>query len=151
MEFQTLFTSTRSILKTVPSLRWVDLDKGQLEHYSTRPSVAFPCALIGTNIVRAKNRNHFTQECEAAIILRVAFDYTGETNAEVDDELLEESLAYFKIADEVYKALQGKSDGSTSPLSRVSQTEEPPRADGIKVLRFTITTSFIDNSAKPKA
>lgn len=151
MEFQSLFVYTRELLKALPSIKWVDLDKGQLERYTIRPQVAFPCALISANITRAKNRNHTQQECEATIVVRLAFDYTGETSAAVDDDLLEESLAYFRVSDEVYKGMQGKTNGNAAPFVRVSEIEEASRADGLKVLRLTFTTAFFDNSAKPQA
>jgi len=36
-------------LKTVPAIKWIDEDFGQIDAYEGKPPVAFPCALVKLN------------------------------------------------------------------------------------------------------
>jgi len=147
MDIKTIFKDARAYLKSLPGINWVDLDKGQLEMYSTKPAVGFPCALFSVSITRAVNHNHKNQQCSVTLTVRIAFDYTGESNGEVDEDMLAASLEYFDICQSVYTGLQGKSNGQYSPFERTSQIDEAPRRDGLKVVRFTFSSSYMDNSA----
>jgi hypothetical protein len=150
MDLKTLFTETRSYLKAIPELNWVDADKGQIDRYQVKPAVSFPCALIEVSLPKTQNMNHTTQQCTGMVMVRIAFNYTGEANGEVDDELLAESLEYLDIIQKVYIGLQAKTSGvyQYSPLERTGLIPEPPRTDGMKVIRMAFSTTFLDTSAK---
>lgn len=143
---KTIYTKLLELLATVPAIRWVDLDKGQLEFYQSRPAVAFPCALIKVEITRTQNMGANIQQCDGRGVIRLAFDYTGETNAATLAATRNESLMYFDVLQDVYLAVQGK-NGGNGFFNREAVTEEN-RADGLKVMVIPFTTSWIDKTAK---
>ena len=134
-----------AIYNQLKKLRWVDMDKGQLEFYETRPAVAFPCALIKVEITKTENLGNNVQRCFGRGTIRIAFDYVGETSAKTPEALRQQSLEYFELLKGVYLAIQGKI-GGTGKFDRQSAAEEN-RPDGLKVLNMPFTTVWIDKSA----
>jgi len=134
-----------AIYNQLKKIRWVDMDKGQLEFYETRPAVAFPCALIKVEITKTENLGQNVQRCYGKGTIRLAFDYVGETSAKTPQALRQQSLEYFESLKAVYLAIQGKVGGA-GKFDRQSATEEN-RGDGLKVLNVPFTTLWIDKSA----
>lgn len=133
------------IYNQLKKIKWVDMDKGQLEFYSTRPAVAFPCALIKVEIAKTENLGNNIQRCYGNGTIRLAFDYVGETSAKTPEGLRQQSLEYFQLLKAVYMAVQGKT-GGVGKFDRQSAIEEN-RPDGLKVLNMPFTTVWIDKSA----
>lgn len=134
-----------SIFNQLQKLRWVDMDKGQLEFYQTRPSVAFPCALIKIEINKTEDLGNNIQRCYGSGTIRLAFDYVGETSAKTPTALRKQSLEYFELVKAVYLAVQGKK-GGVGKFSR-SFAREENRPDGLKVLNIPFATVWLDKSA----
>lgn len=134
-----------AIYNQLKKIRWVDMDKGQLEFYDTRPAVAFPCALIKVEIFRTENLGNNIQRCYGRGTIRLAFDYVGETSAQTPEALRQQSLEYFEMLKAVYLAIQGKTGGA-GKFDRQSAVEEN-RPDGLKVLNMPFTTIWLDKSA----
>ncbi|SUJ26433.1 Uncharacterised protein [Sphingobacterium spiritivorum] len=133
------------IYNQLKKIRWIDMDKGQLEFYETRPAVAFPCALIKIEIAKTENLGSNVQRCFGRGTIRLAFDYVGETAAKTPTALRQQSLEYFDILQAVYLAVQGKTGGA-GKFDRQSAVEEN-RPDGLKVLNMPFATNWIDKSA----
>lgn len=140
-----LFLTLTALLKTVPALRFIDLDKGQLEYYTERPAVAFPCALMNIQISRAENLGGNVQRCFGSGTIRLAFDYQGETAGNTPDAIKAQSLEFFDTVQAVYLAVQGK-QGGNGKFDRQSVKEET-RRDGLKVISIPFNTNWIDKSA----
>lgn len=134
------------VYNQLQKIRWIDMDKGQLEFYDTRPAVAFPCALIKIEVARTENLGNNVQRCYGRGIVRLAFDYVGETAAKTPQALRAQSLAYFELVEAVYLAVQGKPAG-LAKFDRQSATEEN-RPDGLKVLNIPFSTIWLDKSAE---
>ena len=134
-----------AIYNQLKKLQQVDMDKGQLEFYDTRPAVAFPCALIKVEITQTESLGNNIQRCYGRGTIRVAFDYTGQTSLKTPDALQEQSLDYFEILKGIYSAVQGKTAGA-GKFDRQSAIEEQ-RTDGLKVLNMPFTTVWLDQSA----
>lgn len=142
-----IFNNILTRLKAeVPELKWIDLDKGQMNFL--KPPVVFPCALINIQIPRAENMNSKKQACEAAVMIRVCFDFTGHTHSATPDLERAKSLAYFDIKEKVYTTLQGWGTADMNALSRVNEFEEP-RPDAYKVTNITFKTAYHDFTAAP--
>lgn len=144
MEF--LYEKILERLQAIPELKWIDLDHGQLDYYEHRPSVSFPCALIGLQISKAEDLGAKKQTCQAIVNIRLGFDFTGNTNAVTSKPQREKSMHYFKVANEVYKALQGFKDENINSLSRMNLREEK-RNDHYKVINIPFSTAFNDYSS----
>lgn len=144
-----LFTLIASRLKTVPGIKWIDLDKGQLNNYEVRPPIAFPGVLVKIDYVQAANQNSTVQQVAVRITLRIAWDFHGHTDSTMAPDQLAANLAYFDFVEDVYKAFQGYRDNTVirSPFRRANQVEET-RPDGLKVVALTLLTDVLDTSAE---
>lgn len=123
----------------IPSLRWIDLDKGQMRH--ERPPIVFPAALIKLQIPRADNLNQNKQLVDGQISIKLCFDFTGYTDANTPEEHRLNSLAYFDVVDLVYSKLQGWGTSEMNTLARINQYEEE-RPDAYKVTVITFSTQW---------
>jgi hypothetical protein len=150
---KTIYSAVMARLKTkVKPLRWIDLDTGQLERAPVlkpeleRQALAFPCALVGINIPRSENITDTEQDCEARVIVRLAFNQEMRTNAAAPASVAPAALKPYDIIADVYAALQGWGTPNFDPLSRVSQQKENSR-NGLFIYRIEFKTEFEDQTA----
>lgn len=129
----------------LPKFIWVDKDKGQLNTYDTKPAIGYPACLIAMNISNARDRGDGSQMCDMQIVFRLAWDFTGETNAGTLEANLNQSLAYYDDLDDVFEAFQEWEDeeGTFNPWDRTSQIEEP-RPDQLQVTEMIFETTYIE-------
>lgn len=140
-----LFLLLRTLLKSVDGIQWVDLDKGQLNQYDTRPPIDFPAVLIKISYPSTSKLSKVQQQCNALIKISIVFDCTGDTDSSTPGDILEQSLQIYDTADAIHQLLQGYIDIKVirSPLDRVS-VMDTSRPDQIKVLEYTYSTRIID-------
>lgn len=147
---KTVYTAIMERLKTrVPALKWIDLDTGQLETGSgeiDRPAVAFPCALVTIGVTRSSDITDLIQDCEASIVIRIAFDQQMRTNAAAPAQAINAGLTPYAIIADVYSALQGYGTVNFDPLSRISQGKENGM-NGLFIYRIEFRTTFEDQTA----
>ena len=62
-----LFKYLQTQIATVPAINWIDLDKGQISRYDTRPAIDFPAALIKINYPGTSKLSRTEQQCQAQI------------------------------------------------------------------------------------
>lgn len=136
-----LFLLLRTQLMTLPSIRWVDLNKGQLNNYEERPAIDFPAVLIELSYPRTTKLTGKQQQCDVEIRASIVFDFMDDTSSITPDETLEQSLEVYDIVQEVHDKLQGLIDIKTirASLERMSQ-RDTPRADKLKVFQVTYNT-----------
>lgn len=139
-----IFLALRTVLKGIEGMRWVDLEKGQMN--SSRPTVAFPAALITVTVPRKENLLKKLQACDGAITVRLCFDFTGKTNSAMEEEDVLKSLAYFDTVEAVNKALQGFETEHFNTLKGINTLDEQ-RPDGYKVVQLNYTTSFREDTS----
>lgn len=147
---KTVYTAVMGRLKTINALRWIDLDTGQLEAgggETDRPAVAFPCALISIEIPRSTDITDRSQDCEARITIRLAFDQQMRTNSAAPEKVIETAMNPYDTIADVYGALQGWSGNEFDPLSRISQGKENGRG-GLFIYRIVFRTTFEDQTAE---
>jgi hypothetical protein len=126
----------------VPELKWIELDEGQLEYYTDRPAVAFPCVLIDITINRCEDLYERAQLCQATIGIRIAQNIpVNRTNAGAPDPIRESALERYRLIEKIYQSLQSWPSGLFNPLSRTGQKKES-RKDGLFVVRIDFTTQF---------
>jgi hypothetical protein len=134
-----------AIYNQLKKIRWVDMDKGQLEFYDTRPAVPFPCALVKVEISKTEDMGNGIQRCYGRVIVRLAFNYVGETSNLTPEATRLQSLDYFDLVEAVYLGMQGKAVGK-GKFDRQSAVEEN-RPDGLKVIAVPFAASWLDTSA----
>ncbi|MGJ1305145.1 hypothetical protein [Sphingobacterium multivorum] len=140
-----IFLYIRDIIKNVPSINWIDLDKGQLNNYQERPAIDFPAVLVKVEYPSTTKLSGKTQQCNAIITVNIVFDFMDDTSSITPDDTLAQSLEVFDIAEQVHQALQGSMDNKIirTPLERIS-TRDPNRGDKVKTLVYTYTTKTIE-------
>jgi len=145
---KTIYNAVMARLKDqVPELKWIDLDTGQLDVKTDRPSIMFPCALIGIGIKPKRNLTDTIQECDAIVTVRLAFDQKAlRTNAEAPEEARVKSLAPYDVIADVYAALQGYGTDGFDSLCRTEQGKENS-LNGLFQYRIVLKTSFEDDTA----
>ena len=158
---KTIYTAITARLKEkVPAIRWIDFDKGQLDS-TTRPSVAFPCALLTIAVDNASSITDYIQNCRGRVRVRLAFDQQMKTDsaswslsggrAEPKPEaevpaILDKALEPYDVIAEVYAALQGFGTENFDALSRVRQSMENSR-HGLFVYFIEFSVEFEDETA----
>lgn len=140
-----LFLLLRTKLMTLPSINWVDLNKGQLNNYEVRPAIDFPAVLLDISYPRTSKLSGKQQQCEVLITASIAFDFMDDTSSITPELTLEQSLEVYDIVEEVHQSLQGLIDIKVirTPLERMSQ-RDTPRPDKLKVFQVVYSTRLID-------
>jgi hypothetical protein len=125
---KTVYSSLlKRLNEKVPSVRWVDIDAGQLEgNGKDRPPIAFPAVLVDIAVTRCRDLTDTIQACEARITLRVAFDplSIGRTAANAPEDVREAALNPYDVISDIYAALQGFGTQHFDTFSRISGEKE---------------------------
>ena len=95
---------TNHIAATVPQIKWVDADEGQL-YVSGRPPVAFPACLVDISYPQCESLSGGVQRIRARVELRVVFTLQGSTNAAAPAAVRERSLARFDVLEALHKGV----------------------------------------------
>lgn len=145
-----LFKSILDRIKsTVPDIRFIDHDLGQLENYEIRPSVSWPCCLIDIDKIQYSDADSNNEQmAQGTITLRLGLVKYTDSNNLTPANVFENSLKYYEIENEVFKALHGwNPEGFSKLLRRVAATEK--RDDDIRVRVITFDVSYRDAGAAP--
>lgn len=150
--FAQLFTSLQEHIKaTVPEIRWIDQDLGQLEWYHERPAVSWPCVLIDFNNTTYDQESQQVQWGNATITFRLGFPSFSPSNSLAPQAVKEMALQYYELEQRLYVALQGYDGGGIcQPMTRVNIASERREEDNFRVRVLTFTTAFEDISAMPQ-
>jgi len=140
-----IYLKTVARLKTVPALKWIDMEDGQLEFFELRPAVAFPCALVEVEYPNCSNESDEIQLVTARITVRLAFEPIGQTNSSAPTTVQTKALSRYDAVNACFTALQGWSDTEISGFSRISQATEK-RDDNLKVIRQVWETTFLEEA-----
>lgn len=130
------------IQSAVPSVRWVDIEDGQLD-VRERPPVAFPCALVDISYTACQTLAGGAQRVRAQVTVRVAFQRLGPSSVACAPQPARLcALSRFDTLGEVHSALQWwNGDGLFNPLRRLRCIPERRYAD-IRVYAATYETEF---------
>lgn len=140
---QIFITISDHIRASLPEIKWIDADYGQLDNTQTRAPLAFPALLIRSSI-RPEDMGGGSQLMRATVNLRLIFNpATLRTAAHTPEEAREVSLAYLDTADRLYLALQGFENDDYTPFECAAQQQDAP-AGGLLIVNYTFQTSFWD-------
>jgi hypothetical protein len=133
----------------VPEIIFIEHDLGELEGYSDRPKVGFPCALVDFDGWSFENMGDNTQTAEGDVVIKLAFAQYGQTNNITDLALRKAALNYYDIEYKLHKALHGWSPADTvGHLTRTSViTSNLPMGVRMRTLRYRL--AFEDGDTQP--
>lgn len=140
-----LFLYLRTKLMAIDNINWIDLDKGQLNQYDTRPAIEFPAVLLKIEYPSTSKLSRKEQQCTVLVTVSIVYDCFDDTDSITEADRLQQSLQVYDIAQEVHETLQGEIDNTIirAPLERLS-VRDPNRNDQLKVLQYTYSTRIID-------
>lgn len=134
---------------SVPELKYIDEDWGQLDDYSVSPPVKFPCALIEIQQAQWRNQSGRAQDGSVNISIRIADMRLSNTNSKAPAQQKLNASALWFIQENIYKALhtwRPVEYPDFSSLTRVS-SRKLKRDDGIREFEMIFTTVYVDKSA----
>lgn len=134
----------------VPELRYIDQDFGQLENYTMKPPVIWPCALIELgefdfDDMAGKNMQHG----EGLVLIRFATEAWSPSNNLTTAAIREKALRYYEIEQKIHVALHGWRDTGFSKLLRRKAVKEQRDDTNIRVRVLGYATSFEDDTTMP--
>lgn len=130
--------------RSVPEIRFIDFDRGQLSMSGERPPVDWPCCLLSIDYTNCRDLavEENTQLVMADITLHVAFPPAGETHNHAPETVRSAGLQMLDTVEKLHDALQGETLGDTvSALSRTRATMQT-RSNRIVVFNLTYSTTF---------
>ncbi len=136
-----IYLTVLELLATIPAINFSDRDRGQIDRYTDRPAVQFPCALIKVNFPKRKNLDSRTQMITASIVVRVAFERLSDASSISTEQRRNSALAYYDAVESIENVFQGFADSRLSPLECTSTIDEE-RPD-LDVVRFTFSTNLV--------
>lgn len=135
------------LLEQVPALRYIDQDLGQLQGYTNRPDVAFPCALIDFTGWNYENMGDLQQMAEGNVMINLGFAIHSASNNLTPEVWRKLPLDYYEIEWAIHKALQGWSPGDEFGLMMRNSTTGGNSPMKVRVRPLSYRLSFEDYSA----
>ena len=143
-----LIADLKTRLSTVPEIRYIDEDWGQLDYYSPNQPVKWPCAIIDISQATWGNQGLHVQIGLVQVSIRVADMKLSNTNLKAPASQQEAAASIFDLLSSIHAVLHGWAGDSTyGPLTR-TLTRRVNRDDGIREFEMIYSVQIIDDSAK---
>lgn len=137
------------LMAAVPTLKYVDLDWGQLDFYYPNPPVQWPCALIDIMQAGYSNAAHRTQLGLLQVAINIADLKLSNSSGKAPQNQKDNALKIYDLMKDVFVALQGwTGDKSYTGLIRERYSKRS-REDGITIHQLVFSTEIKDNAAMP--
>ncbi len=140
---KTLYLKILELLETIPEIRHIDLQYGQLQE--EQPPLAYPAVLVGMRQT-SENIDDLYQLHTAQFTLLLVCKMAGETNSLAPAVRREQALAYLDISEKIYRKLQGYEDEIFEAFSQTGAVEQLLRK-GLKTVERTFSTSWREDLA----
>lgn len=129
-----VYTAIRDkINTTVPAIRWVDFDLGQLDEDA--PPVSWPCALVDYSANTVEPGADLTVTETLSVAITVAFKLRERTHSKTNPTYSDEALGHIDTVMAVRQALEGLAGASFSGLTYTGFTRD--RRSDYRVYRLT--------------
>ena len=138
-----VLTAVKTALQGVSGLRYAGEDWGQIDYFRQSP-VKFPCALVDVETVDYSDNGPRYQQGVGSLTVRVAD--SRMFNGSFQSPPSEHEFEVFDLLQSVYKALQGLSGDTFSPLTR-TKLIRARRDDSIREFRLSFDFAFTDPDA----
>jgi len=138
--------SIQNTLETIPALRYVDEDWGQLDDYSPHPPTQFPLVLIDIGALQysdiGKDKTATPQNRQMAtgtIVISIANLKLTNTSARAPQSQKDKAWAIWDIVASVHKKLHGVVVGGSAGAMMRTAMRKVKRDDGIQEYEVTYT------------
>lgn len=123
---------------TIPVIKWIDEDFGQIDQYEGKPPVTFPCALVAINQV---NDSLGGDEYDVTnnITIRLAHSRLGDRSGKAPDASVDNTLSKLDDVEAVTDAFEGFEVSGVSGRFYLKGILSEIRADGISVKAISFT------------
>jgi hypothetical protein len=135
-----------ALLQSIPELRYVDEDWGQLDYYSPHFPVLWPCALIDianadySNIGKDRTATPAErQEATATLQLRVADLKLSNSSAMTPDTMKEDVWVVEDLLQKIHEKLQGFKPGENTGVLVRTKRSRAKRDDGVQLYNVVYT------------
>lgn len=130
--FKQLIVNIFNIINSVPAIKWVDEDYGQIDSYEgDRPPVAFPCVLVSAG-TSGDPLGGDEYDYTHSITTRIAHNRLGDRSGKAPEEAVSATLKKLDDVEAIKAAFVASGYYFTSAI-----TER--RVDGIAVHALTFT------------
>ncbi|MDE5525252.1 MULTISPECIES: hypothetical protein [Elizabethkingia] len=136
-----LYLKIVELLGTIPEIKYIDLDSGQLQE--EKPPLAYPAVLVRINESREDVDNVF-QIVTGNIQLLVIDKTFSETNNITPEAVRKKGLGYMALNTKIHSVLQGYQDSEFRSFTNTSKTDQQLRK-GLKTIAQQWTTSWQEN------
>ncbi len=131
-------------LKTIPELRYVGEDWGQLNF--EQPPVDWPCALIDLSNAEFSSSGMKAQQTEATVNITIADIRYHSVSSALPPEQEAKAFEIFDLIDKVNRLLHGTGGEHYSRLCRVS-LKKMLREDAVREFVMSYKFSYTDSTA----
>lgn len=136
--------------ESVPEIKHIDQNLGQLTGNSTRPSVSFPCVLIDFKNFGFSDMTTNQQLAVGDLVIHMGFAQITPSSNIVEAVYRECALEFYELEQKLHEALQGWSPGDEfGYLTRISGDSENI-LKGIRICEIRYRMEYEDNSTKPE-
>lgn len=134
-----IINGIQTLIKTIPEVKYVDEDWGQLDYYSPNFPVKWPCVLIDisnanfNNLgidVQQKPKNR--QTAEISVRLTIARIKLTNSSGMASKLQKENARSIHKLIDDIHKKIQGKNAHSQSGKLIRKSLNRIKRDDGVQ-------------------
>ncbi|AOW08731.1 hypothetical protein [Flavobacterium gilvum] len=136
-------------LATIPALKYIDEDSGQMDSYSPNPPAKFPCALIDitamnfSNIGKDNTADPINRQTgEGTVTFIIGNMKLSNTSQRAPQSQKDNAWSIWTIIDDLHKAVHGwKPIAESGALMRTSH-KRIRRDDGIQEYQITYSVGF---------
>jgi hypothetical protein len=142
--FAKLYTALiTAIQATMPAIRYVSQDYGQLEFYDNTPPVSWPCVLLDVGDATFSDASHNMQLVNATVTLRLAHASYSDISSLPPAQVRELGLKHYELEHELCNILHNwqPPHDELGALTRIATATEK-RDDNIRVRTITFSTSM---------
>ena len=136
----------QDILSTIPKLKYIDEDWGQLDDYSPNPPTQFPLALIDIGSLQysdiGRDRSTIPQNRQMAtgtIVVSIANLKLTNTSAKAPQTQKDQAWSIWDIIQSVHEKLHGIVVGGSAGAMMRTAMRKVKRDDGIQEYEVTYT------------
>lgn len=130
----------------IPGVRWIDLDRGQIDDPENHYTIDFPAILISFGDIPWGSIMEKVNHGECEITLRIAYKPYNDSSNHTPETIRDQALTELGIRQSLNATLQGFAGSNFNELQHVGTSQEP-REDGMLVFAETYKTLLVDNSA----
>jgi hypothetical protein len=141
-----ILIAVQETLLTIPELRYVDEDWGQLDDYSPNPPTQFPLALIDvgnlqySDISRDRNATpQMRQMASGTVTLRVCSLKLTNSSGRAPKNHKAEAWTIWDILEKIHEKLHGNVIGGSAGALMRTNLRKRRRDDGIQEFELTYT------------